>query len=72
MLATRFVEEGRYPSRLTIRDVEGWYAHDSEYILRGLSAIEEYRASDRGFSFVGVSKSGRYRLRVTDGRIQDD
>jgi len=70
MLVQMFVEEGRYPSRFSIADVQDWAAHDSEFILRGLSAIEDYEATDQGYSFVGVSVSGTHRLRVQDGRIQ--
>jgi hypothetical protein len=70
MLANQFVEEGRYPSRLSLKDVEGWGPHNSEFILRGLSAIEDYKTSNQSFSFVGVSKQGRHRIHVVDGRIK--
>lgn len=70
VLMQQFVEEGRYPSRLSIRDIEDWPAHDSEFVLRGLSAIEGYRMTDQGYSFVGVSTSGAHRIRVTDGRME--
>jgi hypothetical protein len=72
MLVQQFVEEGRYPSRFSIADVKSWGAHESEFILRGLSAIEDFEATEQGFSFVGVSIHGTHRIRVTDGRLQND
>jgi hypothetical protein len=71
LLTQKFVEDGQYPTRLTIREIERWGPHNSEYVLRGLSAIEDYRSSGDTFSFTGVSKSGRFRVRVIDGRVQD-
>jgi tetratricopeptide (TPR) repeat protein len=71
MLAQQYVEEGIFPSSLSFSDVKSWGPHNSEYILRGLSAIEDYKASKHSFSFVGVSENGRHRIRVVDGQIQD-
>ena len=51
-------------------DVKDWPAHDSEFIQRGLSAIEDYEATDQGYSFVGVSVNGTHRIRVTDGSVE--
>ena len=70
MLVQRYVEEGIYPSRLNLSDVKRWESFSSEAILRGLSAIEDYRISKQSFSFVGVSAKGRHRIRVVDGQIQ--
>jgi len=67
LLTTRYVEEGRYPPSLSLPDMERWLGSP----LHGLSAIEDYRASQHGFSFVGVSAKGHHRIRVVDGQIQD-
>jgi hypothetical protein len=71
MLTQQFVEEGRYPSRLSLADVEKWGAHNSKGIIHGLSAIEDFKASAHNFSFVAVSKKGRHHIRVVDGQILD-
>jgi len=64
-LQTLYVEEGAYPSRFSLADAERWGS------VRGLSAIEDYRASEQNFSFVGVSAEGRHRIRVVDGEIKN-
>lgn len=71
MLTQRFVEEGLYPQSLSLSDVEDWESYSSESIIRGLSAIEDFKTSTHTFSFVGVSSSGRHRIRVEDGRIEN-
>ncbi|MDH3197976.1 MAG: hypothetical protein OEO21_07025 [Candidatus Krumholzibacteria bacterium] len=71
MLAQAFVEEGAYPSRLSLTDVREQDPHGSSYVLRGLSSIEDYRASRDGYSFVAVSAQGRHRIRVVNGEIRD-
>ncbi|MDH3217556.1 MAG: hypothetical protein OEN01_14945 [Candidatus Krumholzibacteria bacterium] len=60
-------EEGRYPSSLSLSDMR----RRGGAPLRGLSAIEGYKATKHGFSFVGVSAKGRHRIRVVNGQIQD-
>jgi hypothetical protein len=70
MLANQFVEQGVYPSNLTLKDVERLDHFGSRDILRALSAIEDYRATRDGYSFVAVSSRGNHRLRVVDGEIQ--
>jgi len=65
VLETLYVEEGVYPSSFSLSDAERWGS------IPGLSAIEEYRASEHDFSFVGVSAKGRHRIRVVDGEIQN-
>jgi len=71
MLATMYVEEGVYPNQFTLSDVERWDGYGYKSITRGLSSIENYRATQRGYSFEAVSAQGRHRLRVVDGDIQD-
>jgi tetratricopeptide (TPR) repeat protein len=71
MLAQQFVEEGRYPSDLSLEDLKSWDPHGSRSILRGLSSIEDYRASSDTYSFVAVSAQGQHRIHVVDGEIQD-
>jgi hypothetical protein len=70
-LETMNAEEGQYPSRLTLSDVEQWDPVGSRSILRALSAIENYQRTDRGFSFTAVSTEGRHRIRVVDGAIEE-
>jgi len=70
MLANQFVDQGGYPSSLKLKDVEKLDAYGSSEILRGLSAIEDYRATRDGYSFVAVSSRGNHRIHVVDGRIQ--
>lgn len=65
------MEEGRYPSRLSLSDVEAWDPHGSRLALRVLSAIEDYKQSDRGYSFVAVSSENQDRIRVVDGIIEE-
>lgn len=71
MLVQQYVEEGRYPSSLSLSDVKSWGPHSSDSILRGLSAIEAYKVSEHSFSFVGVSTEGRHRIHVVDGQIRN-
>ena len=71
MLTQSFLEEGRYPERLSLSDIETWEPYSSDSILRGLSAIEDYETSGHAFSFVGVSSNGRHRVKVVDGRIEN-
>jgi tetratricopeptide (TPR) repeat protein len=71
MLAQQFVEEGRYPSDLSIELLKNWDPHGSGSVLRALSSIEDYRASRDTYSFVAVSAQGQHRIRVVDGEIQD-
>jgi hypothetical protein len=70
-LETRNADEGAYPSRLSLSDVEDWDPVGSRSILRALSAIEGYQRTDRGYSFVAVSASKQHRVRVVDGTIED-
>jgi hypothetical protein len=67
LLEVQYAEEGRYPSSFSLSDMERWGGSP----LHGLSAIEDYRASQDGFSFVGVSAKGRHRIRVVNGQIQN-
>lgn len=71
MLFQQFIEDGRYPSRFSIADIKDWAAYDSDLILRGLSAIENYETTGQGYSFEGVSVNGAHRFHVTDGSIQN-
>lgn len=71
MLMQQYAEEGTYPSSLSVQDIKNWSPHDSEYILRGLSSIEDYEVSEHSYSFTGVSAKGHHRIRVVDGRMMD-
>ena len=71
MLVQRYVDEGRYPSSLSIADIAIWGPQDSGFILRGLSSIEDYEASEHRFSFTGVSSKGHHRVRVVDRQVTD-
>jgi len=71
MLVQWYVEEGSYPSSLSVADIANWGPHDSEFILRGLSLIEDYEATEHSYSFTGVSSKGHHRIRVVDGRMMD-
>ena len=70
-LETMNAEEGAYPSRLSLSDVENWDPVGSRSILRALSAIEGYQRTDRGYSFVAVSAGKQHRVRVVDGTIEE-
>ena len=70
LLANQFVEQGGYPSSLTMKDIEKLDPYTSSEILRGLSAIEDYRTTRDGYSFVAVSSRGNHRIRIVDGNIQ--
>lgn len=71
LLETRYVEEGAYPSNLSLSDVESWDPIGSRSILRALSAIEDYHPTDRSYSFVAVGAGGQDRIRVVDGALED-
>jgi hypothetical protein len=71
MLAQTFVEEGSYPSELSIRTIEEWDPMMGRSILRTISSIENYRASDGLYSFTAVGSSGGNRIEVVDCEIQD-
>jgi len=64
-------EDGRYPSRLSLSDVEAWDPMGTRSILRALSAIERYEQTDRGSSFTAVSAGGEHRIRVVDGVVEE-
>jgi hypothetical protein len=70
MLANIFVERGVYPSTLTLEDVEELDPYISRDIMRGLSAIEDYRITRDGYSLVAVSARGNHRVRIVDGDLQ--
>jgi hypothetical protein len=70
-LAQYYVEEGRYPSHLSLDDLDGLGGFGSRGIARGLSDIQEYRPTRDGYSFVAVSAKGQHRVRIVDGTIQD-
>lgn len=71
MLLQEYAMEGRYPSRLSLAEVERRDPHGFGAIGRSLSKIEDYRTTSRGVSFVGVGKEGKQRVRVVDGQIED-
>ena len=71
LLETRYVEEGQYPSRLTLADVKELDPYGSRSVLRALSAIEGYQQTDRGYSFTAVSARKQHRIRVADGTIEE-
>lgn len=69
MLAQKMVEEGRYPSRLTLDELEKWDPFNGRSVQRALSRIEGYRPSGQSVSFTAVSRSGEQRVEVVDGEI---
>jgi hypothetical protein len=71
LLATRFVEEGDYPARFQLSDVENWDPYGGRSIIRSLSKIEGYRAGTNSVSFTAVSTSGEHRIEVVDSEMQD-
>lgn len=71
LLEMMYAEEGRYPSQLSLADMEAWDPMGSRSIRRALSSIEDYRATDRGASFTAVSAAGQHRIRVVDGEIEE-
>ncbi|HSM16333.1 MAG TPA: hypothetical protein VK845_04955 [Gemmatimonadales bacterium] len=71
LLETRYMEEGQYPSRLTLADVKELDPYGSRSVLRALSAIEGYQQTDRGYSFTAVSRRKQHRIRVADGTIEE-
>jgi hypothetical protein len=71
MLVQQYVDEGRYPSSLSIADIASWGPQESEFILRSLSSIEDYETFENSYSFTGVSSKGHHRVRVVDGQVMD-
>ena len=71
-LEMQYVEEGQYPYRVSLRDVERWDPMNGRAILRGLSKIERYSVGQHSVSFVAVSADGNHRIEVVDGEIQRD
>lgn len=71
MLAAQYAMEGQYPSRLSLDDARNLDPYSADQGLSSLSAIEDYKGSDNKFSFVGVSKSGKHRIRVVNGKVED-
>ena len=69
-LEMQYAEEGQYPSRLTLSDVEEWDPMGSRSILRHLSSIENYQPTDQGYEFTAVSAGKQHRIRIVDGRIE--
>jgi len=70
-LQMMYAEEGRYPSQLSLSDVEKWDPVGSRSVLRALSAIEGYEQTDRGYSFTAVSAQSGHRIRIVDGEIEE-
>jgi hypothetical protein len=71
MLAQQYVEEGTYPSELSMETIASWDDMMSRSIRRSISSIENYRASDNLYSFTVVSSSGNQRIKVVDCEILD-
>ncbi len=69
LLETTYVEEGQYPSSLSLAQLEQMDPYGSRSIQKNLSAIESYRTTRDGFSFEAVSADGRLRLLVTNREI---
>jgi hypothetical protein len=70
LLANRYVELGRYPSSLSLQDIEDMDHFAAGGILRGLSAIEDYHSTRDGYSLVAVSSHGNHRIAIVNGQIQ--
>lgn len=71
LLETKYVDEGQYPARLSLADVEDWDPYGSRSILRALSTIQGYQRTDRSYSFTAVSAGKQHRIRIVDGAIED-
>jgi hypothetical protein len=71
LLEMKYAEEGQFPARFSLSDVEDWDPAGSGSIVRALSSIEGYRPSDRGVSFTAVSSEGGHRIRIVDGAIEE-
>lgn len=69
-LANVYVNDGRYPERLSLSDLENLDPYTSKTIIGALASIDDYQASEDNYSLVAVSKSG-HRFRIVDGEIQN-
>ena len=70
LLANLYINDGSYPSTLSISDLDRLDPYGSKFIVNHLAAIENYRASQDNYSLVAVGKSGQ-RLRIVDGQLED-
>lgn len=65
-----FARTKRYPAELILDRVDLGRPERNESLRGDLSAIEDYRSSERGFSLMVVSPSGRYRFLVTESGVE--
>jgi len=63
-------ENGKFPPSLSLQDGDFPDASVRDRIREGLSAIEDYRPSEKGFSFVGIGRDGQSRIRTTESRVE--
>jgi len=71
LLSQHYVEHGRYPPNLSLSSLDFADPPVRDQIEAALSAIEDYKVSDAGFSFVAVGKGGTPRIRVTQDEISE-
>ena len=69
-LANVYVNEGAYPSSLSLSDLERLDQYGGKSIQGQLSSIDDYDATQDHYSLVAVSKGG-HRFRIVDGEIKD-
>jgi hypothetical protein len=70
LLANVYVNDGQYPSTLSVADLERLDAYGAPTISSSLASIEDYRATTDHYTLVAVSKGG-HRFRIADGLIED-
>jgi hypothetical protein len=68
-LANLYVNDGHYPSSLSLADLENLDPYASRTIADALESIEDYRATPDTYSLVAVSKDG-HRFRIENGKIE--
>lgn len=69
-LANLYVNDGQYPSSLSLDELERMDPHSSRSIVDALASIDDYQASRDNYSLVAITKRGE-RVRIVNGNIED-
>jgi hypothetical protein len=69
-VANIYINDGYYPSSLSIADLKERDPYSSQFIVSAISSIENYSATQDHYTLTAVGKSGE-RFLVIDGNIQD-
>jgi hypothetical protein len=70
LLANVYINDGSYPTTLSISDLDRLDPYGSRSIASKLSSIEDYHASQDNYSLVAVGKGGQ-RFRIVDGQLEE-